>query len=40
MGLKTKVFVNTVLGISTEILYALFIMAAAFLICFIASFKR
>lgn len=37
--IKVKLPLNIILGIFTEILYALFIMFAAFLICLISSFK-
>lgn len=37
--IKLKLPLNIVLGIFTEILYALFIMFVAFLICLIFSFK-
>lgn len=37
--IKLKIPVNTVLGIGTEVLYALCILLAGFLICVILSFK-
>jgi len=37
--MKLKPFFNAILGISTEILYTLFIMLSAFLICLTLSFK-
>ncbi len=36
---KIKIPLNTVLGIGTEVLYALTILLAGFLICLILSFK-
>lgn len=38
--MRIKALFNTVLGIATEVLYASFIMLAAFLICLILFFKR
>lgn len=40
MRLKTKTLINIILGISTEILYALCIIAAAFLISLIIALKK
>jgi hypothetical protein len=37
--MKIKPFVNAVLGISIEVLYSLFIMLVAFLICLVLSLK-
>lgn len=37
--MRIKSFFNAALGISTEILYTLVIMLAAFLICLIISIK-
>jgi hypothetical protein len=37
--MKIKLPVNIALGIATEILYALLIIAAAFLLCLFATFK-
>jgi len=38
--MKIKLFLNAALGISVEILYALVIMSAAFLICTAFYFKK
>jgi len=38
--MKIKLPLNIVFGISTEVLYTLFIMLAAFLICLVLSFLR
>jgi len=38
--MKIKSFYNAVLGIATEILYAIAIMLAAFLICVAAYFLK
>jgi|GEM_PF-3220011 len=40
MRLKTKVVKDAMLGIGTEILYALLIMAAAFLLSFLLTLKK
>jgi hypothetical protein len=37
--IKRKFFLNAILGISTEVCYALFIMLAALLICFLINLK-
>jgi len=37
--MKLKTPVNVILGIATEVVYSLFIMIAAFLICLILTFK-
>jgi hypothetical protein len=36
--IRPKPILNILLGISTEVLYALLIMSAAFVICIIATF--
>jgi len=38
--MKIRLFLNSLLGISTEVLYALVIMLAAFLICLISALQR
>jgi len=38
--MKIKSFLNATLGISIEVLYALFIMLAAFLICLVLYFNK
>lgn len=40
MRLKTEAVKDALLGIGTEILYALLIMAAAFLLSFFLTFKK
>jgi hypothetical protein len=37
--IKVKLPLNIILGIFTEVLYALFMMFVAFLICFVFSLK-
>lgn len=37
--MKIKLPFNTILGITTEVLYALFIMLAVFIICQLITFK-
>jgi len=36
---KRRLLLDTILGISTEVFYALFIILAALLICFLINFK-
>jgi hypothetical protein len=38
--MKVKLPLNIVLGITTEVLYALFIMVSAFIVCLALYFKR